>query len=142
MGASLEDIKIRTIVDGLGPSGPVEVVAVDFHGSASTVVYRDQASGQVEQQLVYRSDEDRLTIVESGRSWAFDADGELFRLAAEAHRISLAYLFDPLLAVHISNVEPLPHQIAAVITPELLCPDRRNGVISLYLVRPLTISRS
>ena len=64
----------------------------------------------------------------------------MFRLAAEAHRISLAYLFDPLLAVHISNVEPLPHQIAAVIAPELLCPDRRNGVISLYLVRPLTIT--
>ena len=27
---------------------------------------------------------------------------------------------------------------AAIIAPELLCPDRRNGVISLYLVRPLT----
>jgi len=27
---------------------------------------------------------------------------------------------------------------AAVVAPELLCPDRRDGVISLYLVRPLT----
>lgn len=27
---------------------------------------------------------------------------------------------------------------AAVIGPELFCPDRRNGTISLYLVRPLT----
>ena len=27
---------------------------------------------------------------------------------------------------------------SAVIAPELLCPDRRDGVISLYLVRPLT----
>src|SRR4051812_21558074 len=27
---------------------------------------------------------------------------------------------------------------AAVVGPELLCPDRRNGVINLYLVRPLT----
>jgi len=27
---------------------------------------------------------------------------------------------------------------AAIISPELLCPDRRDGVISLYLVRPLT----
>ena len=27
---------------------------------------------------------------------------------------------------------------AAIIAPELLCPDRRDGVISLYLVRPLT----
>ncbi|MBA3405133.1 MAG: hypothetical protein H0U13_10680 [Gemmatimonadaceae bacterium] len=27
---------------------------------------------------------------------------------------------------------------AAVVAPELLCPDRRNGVINLYLVRPLS----
>ncbi|MFC1924699.1 ABC transporter permease [Chloroflexota bacterium] len=27
---------------------------------------------------------------------------------------------------------------AAIMAPELLCPDRREGVISLYLVRPLT----
>ena len=27
---------------------------------------------------------------------------------------------------------------SAIIAPELLCPDKRNGVISLYLVRPLT----
>lgn len=27
---------------------------------------------------------------------------------------------------------------AAIVAPELLCPDRRNGVINLYLVRPLT----
>ena len=29
---------------------------------------------------------------------------------------------------------------SAIIAPELLCPDRRNGVMSLYLVRPLTIT--
>ena len=29
---------------------------------------------------------------------------------------------------------------SAIIAPELLCPDRRNGVISLYLVRPLSIT--
>jgi ABC-2 type transport system permease protein len=29
---------------------------------------------------------------------------------------------------------------AAVVAPELLCPDRRDGVINLYLVRPMTAS--
>ncbi|MFO8010642.1 MAG: hypothetical protein R6U89_07510 [Dehalococcoidia bacterium] len=29
---------------------------------------------------------------------------------------------------------------SAIIAPELLCPDRRNGVIYLYLVRPLTVT--
>ena len=38
----------------------------------------------------------------------------MFRLVSEANRIGLAYLFDPLLAVHTSLVEPLPHQITAV----------------------------
>ena len=33
---------------------------------------------------------------------------------SEAHRIRLAHLFDPVLAVHTSIVEPLPHQITAV----------------------------
>ena len=32
----------------------------------------------------------------------------------EAYRISQAALFDPMMAVHTSNVEPLPHQISAV----------------------------
>jgi hypothetical protein len=36
------------------------------------------------------------------------------RLVSEAHRIRLAHLFDPVLAVHTSVVEPLPHQITAV----------------------------
>ena len=46
--------------------------------------------------------------------WTFDADGETFTLVSEARRIRLAHLFDPLLAVHLSRVEPLPHQIRAV----------------------------
>ncbi len=38
----------------------------------------------------------------------------LFRAVSEAQRIRLAHLFDPVLAVHTSLVEPLPHQITAV----------------------------
>ena len=50
----------------------------------------------------------------TSRRWTFDADGALYRLVSEAQRIRLAHLFDPLLAVHTSLVEPLPHQITAV----------------------------
>ena len=35
-------------------------------------------------------------------------------------------------------VSPILLIFAAIIAPELLCPDRRNGVIDLYLVRPLS----
>ena len=59
-----------------------------------------------------------MTRAESGgdgqSAWRFAGDGARYRLAAEAHRIRLAHLFDPLLAVHTSLVEPLPHQITAV----------------------------
>jgi hypothetical protein len=44
----------------------------------------------------------------------FDAAGDEFTLGLEAFRIRLAHLFDPMMAVHTSNVEPLPHQISAV----------------------------
>ena len=40
--------------------------------------------------------------------------GALFRLVSEAQRIRLAHLFDPVIAVHTSLVEPLPHQITEV----------------------------
>jgi superfamily II DNA or RNA helicase len=53
-------------------------------------------------------------LVEQGRPWSFDGDGALFRLVSEAQRIRLAHLFDPVLAVHTSVVDPLPHQITAV----------------------------
>src|SRR5258708_1392079 len=48
------------------------------------------------------------------RPWSLEGDGDAFKLAVEAKRIDLAFLFDPMMAVHTSNVEPLPHQITAV----------------------------
>jgi SNF2 family DNA or RNA helicase len=62
----------------------------------------------------FRDNERTLEIVEAGRPWSFDGDGSTFRLVSEAHRIQLAHLFDPVLAVHTSVVDPLPHQITAV----------------------------
>lgn len=47
-------------------------------------------------------------------AWTFDGDGGKLRLASEAWRIKYAHLFDPYLAVHTSDVQPLPHQISAV----------------------------
>ena len=113
--ATLEELKVGSQVEGLVPGKTVSVVSVQRHGANSaTVTYRDEASGRVAEQLVFRSDEQRLRIAASGRQWAFDGDGMLFRLVAEAQRIRLAYLYDPVMAVHVSNVLPLPHQLAAV----------------------------
>ena len=110
----LEDLTPETALRGIMPNAAVTVVSVQWHGSdALTMVYRDP-EGRVSEEILYRHDAARLEIVEQGRPWSFDGDGALFRLVAEAHRIRLAHLFDPVLAVHTSLVEPLPHQITAV----------------------------
>lgn len=110
----LEDIQPNSSLRGILPDALVTVVNVQWFGSeALELTYKDP-SGRVANELIYRNDESRLEIVQQGRPWSFDGDGHLFRLVSEAHRICLAHLFDPVLAVHTSDVQPLPHQITAV----------------------------
>jgi len=112
--AKLEDLKRSARVKGILPSGLVTVVDVKWFGSdVIELTYKDE-SGKVANELLYRDREAELEIIEQGKLWSFDAKGDLFRLVSEAHRIRLAHLFDPLLAVHTSLLEPLPHQITAV----------------------------
>src|SRR5687767_2309312 len=110
----LEDLRPNAAVRGILPTGLVTVVSVQWFGSeALELTYKD-ATGKVANELLYRHDEPRIEVVEQGRPWSFDGDGHSFRLVSEAQRIHLAHLFDPVLAVHTSVVEPLPHQITAV----------------------------
>ena len=112
--ARLEDLQLNASLRGVLPDCLVTVVGVQWYGSeALELTYKDPA-GKVANELLYRHDEPRLEVAQQGRPWSFDADGGLFRLVSEAHRIRLAHLFDPVLAVHTSIVEPLPHQITAV----------------------------
>jgi SNF2 family DNA or RNA helicase len=114
MNPTLEDIKPHCSLRGVLPGAIVTVVSVQWFGTgAIEITYKDPI-GKVGNELLYRDREAELEIVESGRPWSFDGDGALFRLVAEAQRIHLAHLFDPVLAVHTSIVEPLPHQITAV----------------------------
>ncbi|MCS7101621.1 MAG: DEAD/DEAH box helicase [Burkholderiaceae bacterium] len=112
--ARLEDLKPNAAVRGILPDAAVTVVGVQWYGSEAVDLTYKTPEGKVGSQLLYRDDEPRLQVVEQGRPWSFDGDGATFRLVAEAQRIRLAHLFDPLLAIHTSNVEPLPHQITAV----------------------------
>ncbi len=110
----LEDIQPYASMRGIIPDALVTVVGVQWFGSEALELTYKTAAGKVANELIYRYDEPRLEIVEAGRPWSFDGDGNTFRLISEAHRIRLAHLFDPVLAVHTSIVEPLPHQITAV----------------------------
>ncbi len=112
--ASLEDLKAGAHIAGLAPSGAARVVHVEWYGDQAAKVTYEDSSGAVANRLVYRDEASSLTAIGAGRPWSFDGDGALLRLVSEAHRIRLAHLFDPYLAIHTSRIEPLPHQITAV----------------------------
>ncbi|HOA24904.1 MAG TPA: hypothetical protein PKI52_12885, partial [Aggregatilineales bacterium] len=110
----LEDLKPGLKVDGILPQQRVTVVEAKWRGPNAVELFYKREDGQPGTRLLYRDDEPNLRVAENGQNWTFNASGDLFRLAAEAYRIRLAHLFDPVLAVHTSLIEPLPHQITAV----------------------------
>jgi len=110
----LEDIKKDAQVRGIQADEIVRVVQVEPVGDHAITVYYKDSQGRLNEQMLFRSDEPRLELAQAGRPWAFDAPGADFKLGLEAYRITQAALFDPMMAVHTSNVEPLPHQISAV----------------------------
>lgn len=112
--AKLEELTPGSRVKGIVPDGYVTVIDNKWHGtSVLELTYKDD-SGRLGNELIFREKEPSLEVSAAGSAWSFDADGAYFKLVSEAYRINLAHLFDPLLAVHTSLVDPLPHQITAV----------------------------
>ena len=109
-----EELKAGLAVIGIKQNTVVELIAVNKTGEAACTVYYKTPDGKIEERQIFRTDETSLFLAEAERPWAFTAPGEDFKLGLEAYRISLAHLFDPMMAVHASDVEPLPHQITAV----------------------------
>ena len=104
--ARLEDLTTGTRVTGLTASGSATVESAQWIGEQGLkVIYRD-ADGGLGERFVYRDDEPSLELVEMGRPWSFDGDGDLLRLVSEAYRINLAWLFDPYVAITTSIIEP------------------------------------
>ena len=110
----LEAIQKNAAIGGIEPGQVVRIVTTEPVGPDALTVYYKTPDGRLQERMLFRADEAKLSLAEVGRPWAFDAPGEEFKLAVEAYRINLAHLFDPMIAVHTSNVEPLPHQITAV----------------------------
>lgn len=103
------------VVRGVVPDGVVTIIAAQAMGTVAwRVAYRDERTGAVAEKLLYADDAAQLELIDRPREWTYDGDGGAFRLAMEAERIHLAHLFDPQLGLAAANVEPLPHQIAAV----------------------------
>jgi superfamily II DNA or RNA helicase len=109
----LEELKPGLRIEGLIPAEVVTVIYAQWHGSDALELTYKTTGGSLGQQVVFRKDQDKLSVAQTG-SRAFDAPPSDFKLVAEAQRITLAGLFDPMLAVATSDVRPLPHQIRAV----------------------------
>ncbi|MFZ4850115.1 MAG: helicase-related protein [Caldilinea sp.] len=110
----LEDVTAGCSLVGLEPATVVTVAATVPIGPGALQVFYRTPDGVVRERMLNRADEANIAVATTQRPWSFDGDGESFKLAVEAKRIDLAFLFDPMMAVHASNVDPLPHQITAV----------------------------
>lgn len=107
------EVKPGDVLEALFWPEPVRVLVVQPLGHR----LRIEASG-VRTQKLYSCVLTQADLEKAERSSVapmdFSGDPEAFFLAVEAHRIRLAYQFDPLFAVNVSQVDPLPHQIEAV----------------------------
>lgn len=106
-------------VVGLAGAAPVRIVSVDrLTDDSASVAYRTE-EGRLDEKIVFADILPHLKAVKPGSSFSFDASPEAFLLAAEARRMRLAHLFDPLAALGTSSVDPLPHQLRAVYSEML-----------------------
>lgn len=110
----LEEITAGQSLNGIESEAIVQVVTPISIGSDSVQLIYRMPDGTIRETLLDRSREFSLSVATSESPWSFEGDGDAFKLAVEAKRIDLAFLFDPMMAIHTSNVEPLPHQITAV----------------------------
>ena len=110
----LENLAIGLTIKGITPQGTVKIVQVASRGPDSLTVWYEDEAGTPYKEILFRSHEASLEVVTTQSQWPFDGNGRFLKLTTEAQRIRWAHLFDPYLAVHTSQVQPLPHQITAV----------------------------
>jgi len=97
-----------------GPTLPeaVEVLALVPFGASLKVIGRGLSTGLTYDPVLNSAQLAQL-IVSADRE-PFDGEARLFRLGVEAHRLGLAYEYDPFFSLSIARVDPLPHQLEAV----------------------------
>ena len=114
-GVRFQDLAPGVRVSGLEGSKPVTIVAVEqLDQQSADITFRD-TGGVTDSRVFQEEDLDGLELEPLFKQEpSFEADPNQFRLASEALRIKHAALYDPLIAVNSSNIDPLPHQIRAV----------------------------
>lgn len=110
----MANLHIRTGSIVRGPTLPeaIEVLATVPMGDSLKLIGRGLSTGLTHDPVLTPEQISHLTI--SAEREPFDGDARLFRLAIEAHRLGLAYEYDPFFSLSIARVDPLPHQLEAV----------------------------
>ena len=119
----LERVVLGTTLEGPFFTEPVRVLTTKARGTRIEVQAVGLHTKQLWTKLLKAEDFDgKIRITQAAEASALDGNPTQFRLAAEAHRIRLAYQYDPHFAVSVSQVDPLPHQLDAVYTHLLTQP--------------------
>jgi superfamily II DNA or RNA helicase len=106
-----------TVLEGAFFAEPVCVLAAKARGDRIEIVAEGVNSKKTWKKLLKATEfEASITVKSAGGKATLTGDARQFRLAAEAHRIRLAYQYDPHFAVSVSQIDPLPHQLDAVYT--------------------------
>ncbi|MGQ9778058.1 MAG: protein NO VEIN domain-containing protein [Thermodesulfobacteriota bacterium] len=92
----------------------VRVVSVKTIGKGQIRIEAVGLETQRYYNPVLSEDDIRAIEILEEKPFLFSADGEHIFLYLESHRIRNAFQFDPLYAVNVSQIDPLPHQIEAV----------------------------
>lgn len=108
----IDELKPGVVVVGPMWPEPIHIKTADVRGRYVRLVASTVPSNAHIDQMIPVDDLEGISI----RSIETDFAGEAWKvfLALEARRYRLASLYDPLLAMNTSKVDPLPHQIEAV----------------------------
>ena len=90
---ALEEIKPGLSLTGLEPDLVVCVMASNPIGTEAAQIIYKLPDGTIRERLVGAADIQTLAVATTERPWSFDGDGDAFKLAVEAKRIDLAFLF-------------------------------------------------
>jgi superfamily II DNA or RNA helicase len=107
-----EQIRQGIVIGGPFIPEAMEVLAVIPFGLSLKVIGRGVKTGQSYDPVLSPEQIGQLTV--SGESEPFNGSAQLFRIGVEAHRLGLAYEYDPYFSLSIARVDPLPHQLEAV----------------------------
>lgn len=109
----IEKLKDIVIENSRFPE-PVKVLRIDnVNDQFFTLHAVGERTGKLYSPVLTKADIESLAL-QARREKLFDGNAHHYRLAVESHRIRLAHLHDPLFALGVSKIDPLPHQLEAV----------------------------